>query len=64
MSAWLGVHLDLEPQRPELPLRAPRLPATGIAVIVRQFDPNVVWYRHHADRAAAAPAAGQERAAK
>jgi hypothetical protein len=64
VAAWLGLHLDLEPQRPELPLRAPRPPAIEIAVIVRQFDPNSVWYRHHADRAAAAPAARQERAAK
>jgi hypothetical protein len=64
MSGRLGFHLDLEPERPELPLRAPAPPATGIAVIVRQFDPNSVWYRHHADRADAAPAAAQERAAK
>jgi hypothetical protein len=64
MSDWLGFDLDLEPERPELPLRAPALPTTEIAVIVRQFDPNCVWYRHHADRAAAAPAAAQERAAK
>jgi hypothetical protein len=63
MSGWLGFHLDLEPERPVLPLRAPRLPATEIAVIVRQFDPNLVWYRHHADRAAA-PAAAQEWGAK
>ena len=61
MCDWLGLHLDLEPERPQHPLRAPALPATAVAVIVRQYDPNSVWYCHHAERETLLP---QEPAAK
>lgn len=40
MCDWLGLHLDLEPERPELPLRAPVV-LNDQLVVVRQFRPGV-----------------------
>jgi len=40
MCDWFGLDLDLEPERPELPLRAPFL-ANDQAVVVRQYRPAV-----------------------
>jgi hypothetical protein len=38
VSDWLGLHLDLEPERPELPLRAPGV-FVDEAAFVRQWRP-------------------------
>ena len=63
MGQWLGLHLELEPERPELPLRASGN-SSDVVVIVRQFDPCSVWYRHHDAWAIETPAREQEAGAK
>jgi hypothetical protein len=40
MCEWLGLHLDFEPERPELPLRAP-VALDDQVVVVRQYRPAV-----------------------
>jgi hypothetical protein len=39
MCDWLGLHLDYEPERPELTLRTPAAPRSRVAVIVRHYQP-------------------------
>ncbi len=39
MCDWLGLQLDLEPERPELALRTPDAPHGHVAVIVRHYRP-------------------------
>jgi hypothetical protein len=39
MCEWLGLNLDLEPERPELRPRAPGVPTPPVAVMVRQYVP-------------------------
>jgi hypothetical protein len=63
MGDWLGLQLDLEPERPEHTHRAPGISSQAV-VIVRQFDPRSMWYRHHAAPTVPGPAGEQEAAAK
>jgi hypothetical protein len=39
MCDWLGLNLALEPERPELPPRAPGVAIPPIAVMVREYRP-------------------------
>jgi hypothetical protein len=39
MCEWLGLDLDLEPERPEHLPRAPGVPPAPIGVMVRQYVP-------------------------
>jgi hypothetical protein len=51
MCDWLGLHLDLEPERPEPPPRAPGVPSPPVAVLVRQYVPATAdLWRLGADR--------------
>ena len=39
MCDWFGLHLDLEPERPELAHRTPDAPHGHVAGIVRPYPP-------------------------